>query len=92
MDGPAGREVSEGAGKTEVLELRLQAPFWFDQTIGYWTGERDLSLLHGALAAVAAEPGVQRRVQGGVVQLAGTPDAVRSHAAELIALGLEPSE
>ena len=36
----------------DTLEIWLQAPVLFDQSIGYWTGEPDRQALARALAAV----------------------------------------
>lgn len=71
-----------------MSELRLQAPLWFDESIGYWTGEADLAALRRALLAVPPEPGVERAVSGGAVLLRGPEQAVLREAVRLREAGL----
>jgi len=74
---------------SEPCEVRLQAPFRFDQNIGYWTGDPDQEALSRALAAVPQGPDVEREVQEGGVTLRGPEDAVREEARLLREAGLE---
>lgn len=66
----------------------LSAPFRFDVSIGYWTGEADLDVLAAALAAVEDDPEVERSVYENGVRLRGPGAAVREQARRLRALGL----
>ena len=78
-------EPAEGGRR----EVRLAAPFRFDQSIGYWTGEPDREALARALAAVAQSPEVEREVLEGEVILRGPEAPVLAEAALLRELGLE---
>lgn len=71
------------------LTITLTAPQFFDQTIGYWTGEPDLELLARALAAVPQDPRIERETDGGCVTLRGPREAVLSEALALRDQGLE---
>ena len=73
----------------QTTEVTLLAPFLFDQTIGYWTGEPDEEALARALAAVPQDPLVGRMVIPGGVTLSGPAAAVRAEAAALREAGLE---
>ena len=71
------------------LAVTLTAPQFFDQTIGYWTGEPDLELLARALAEVPQDPSIERESEGGSVTLRGPREAVLSEALALRDAGLE---
>lgn len=72
------------------MEILLLAPFRFDQSIGYWTGDPDAEALATALAAVPQHPEVEREVGAAGVTLRGPEAAVREEARLLRAAGLEP--
>jgi hypothetical protein len=71
------------------LAVTLTAPQFFDQTIGYWTGEPDRELLARAQAQVPQDPAVEREVADASVTLRGPREAVLSEALALRAAGLE---
>jgi hypothetical protein len=71
------------------LTVTLTAPQFFDQTIGYWTGEPDRDLLARALAEVPQDPTVERETADGVITLCGPREAVLSEALALRDAGLE---
>lgn len=70
------------------MEIRLLAPFFFDQSIGYWTGEPDREALARALAAVPEHPLVERVVTDADVLLRGPEEEVREQARLLREAGL----
>ena len=73
----------------DTLEIRLQAPVLFDQSIGYWTGEPDRAALARALAAVPEHPDVERAMEEAGVLLRGPAEAVHIMARLLREAGLE---
>jgi hypothetical protein len=73
------------------MELRLLAPAYFNQQIGYWTGEPDREALARALSAVREDPRVERVTEPDAVLLRGPEDAVREQARLLQEAGLEPA-
>ena len=70
-------------------EITLHAPLYFDQSIGYWTGEPDREALARALAAVPQSPEVEREVTETGVLLSGPEEAVQEEARRLREAGLE---
>jgi hypothetical protein len=72
-----------------VTEIELYAPFFFDESIGYWTGEPDREALARALAAVPEHPEVERVVSDAAVVLRGPDEAVREEARLLREVGLQ---
>jgi hypothetical protein len=71
------------------LTVTLTAPQFFDQTIGYWTGEPDRDLLARALAEVPQDPTVEREMADGSITLRGPREAVLSEATALRDAGLQ---
>jgi len=72
-----------------LAEATLRAPYLFDDSIGYWTGEPDREALARALAAVPPHPDVMREVGDDAVTLRGPEEAVRESARLLRDAGLE---
>jgi hypothetical protein len=72
-----------------VPEITLYAPFFFDRSIGYWTGEPDREAAARALAAVPQGPEVEREVTDTGVVLRGPEEAIREEARRLREAGLE---
>ena len=72
-----------------MTEIVLLAPYLFDQSIGYWTGEPDREALARALAAVPRAPEVERETTPVGVVLRGPEEAVSQEARLLREAGLE---
>lgn len=70
------------------MQVWLQAPFLFDQSIGYWTGEPDREALARALLEVPQHPDVEREMSDNGVTLRGPEEAVLAEAALLREAGL----
>jgi hypothetical protein len=70
-------------------EISLVAPYLFDQSIGYWTGEPDREALARALAAVPQHPEVEREALDDRVILRGPEEAIVEEARLLREAGLE---
>lgn len=70
-------------------EIALLAPYRFDRSIGYWTGEPDGEALARALAAVPEAPDVEREVTETGVVLRGPAPSVREQARLLREAGLD---
>ena len=71
-----------------MVEITLTAPFYFDQGIGYWTGDPDQEALARALAAVPQHPEVEREMLEDRVILRGPQEAVLEEAHLLREAGL----
>jgi hypothetical protein len=71
-----------------LIRIVLQAPYLFDETIGYWTGAVDGRVLARALAEVPQHPDVSRTVEGGSVTLEGPEPEVLDEARALREAGL----
>jgi len=86
MSDPTTSTTAEA--ESGCYEEALAAPFRFDVSIGYWTGDPDLDLLARALATVPIDTLVAREVRGGQVRLVGDEVTVREQARLLRAEGL----
>jgi hypothetical protein len=71
-----------------LIEVALSAPLFFDESIGYWTGEPDRDALERALEAVVPNPSVERTVTPEGVLLRGPEAPVLEEAARLRKAGL----
>lgn len=72
----------------DTVEVELQAPFLFDETIGHWTGEPDREALSRALSAAPQHPEVEYLLLDAGVHLRGPAGPVYETAAALRELGL----
>jgi hypothetical protein len=71
-----------------MVEVTLQAPFSFDESIGYWTGEPDREALARALVTVPQHREVERELTETGVTLRGPAEAVYEEARLLREAGL----
>ncbi len=76
----------------DLIEVRLEAPVYFDSESGYWTGQPNIALLDEALNGAALPPDVQAVRNGSGVLLRGRRSAVDRAAELLEARGLEKRE